>query len=142
MDQKSQRMWRSIHYRVGSNGAPLDPRAKAQLVEILESKDTKAESQSLLRINDDIAVEIRSRSPSEASSVTSDGDEDEWEDVEPDKEILTYKSLQDGKRFNSIAEMCRYDNEQWGIDLVGMRRALGKTVEKPSFQSSEANWTG
>lgn len=50
--------------------------------------------------------------------------EDGWEDVEPDVEDRTFKSLFEEKWFGDITGMFKYDQEKHDFDYVKLKRQL------------------
>jgi hypothetical protein len=126
MGSEESPMWNSIHYRADSDGKPIEVKTRSTVFGLVESGFTSAKAPRLTRISESVSIEVHSTPPSEASSTSSDGDVDEWEDVEPDEESVTFKSLIDEKPFSSLAQMCNYDRNQCNFDLVATRKRLGK----------------
>lgn len=50
--------------------------------------------------------------------------EEGWEDVEPDVEDQTFKSLFEDKWFGDITQMFKYDKEKHGFEFVKLKNQL------------------
>lgn len=65
------------------------------------------------------------------SSVSNplDNDNDEgWDDVEPDDELLTFLSLFDEKTFPNVIDMLHYCKAQYNFDIWAIRKGLSGSV--------------
>ena len=139
MSAEAAPLWNSIHYRAGTNGKPIDPETQQGVAELIEAGFPRVKISDLTRVSESISIEINSRSPSEISGSTTSGDDDEWEDVEPDYEAVTFKSLFDLKPFNCLQTMCEYDRDNFGFDLAAVRKRLSKTVPRAPAGLGSAN---
>ena len=67
---------------------------------------------------------------SESGSSTSEErpidaeNEDGWEDLEPDMEAQTFKSLFEDKWFSDITDMAEYDQKTHNFDLVECKKQM------------------
>ena len=69
---------------------------------------------------------MESESDPSTTDLLDDKNEEGWEDVESDVENQTFKSLFDGKWFEDITEMLRYDKEKHGFDYVKIKNQLSR----------------
>ena len=54
--------------------------------------------------------------------------EDGWEDVEPDVDERTFKSLFDDKWFDDITQMLKYDKEIHDFDYVRLKNQYSRCI--------------
>lgn len=53
-------------------------------------------------------------------------EEEGWEDVEPDVDDRTFKSLFDDRWFDDITEMLKHDKEVHGFDYAQLKRQFSR----------------